>query len=97
MCFALVIAATLMALGSIIFGSFEEGTPLPLRLAKVGGLLGLTALMAHVAGPGWAIATVIAIVASGLAVHAWWTRKHGISFFRPHPRERYRALRGWQE
>lgn len=35
------------------------------------------------------------VVALGLTVHGWWTRRNGIRFFSPEPWDRYRALRGW--
>jgi hypothetical protein len=86
-----------MALGAMIFGPFEEHTPLPIRLLKFAILLGFTAIVTRFAGPGWGLAPIVFMFALGIGFHAWWTHKHGINFFRPEPRDRYYALRGWQQ
>lgn len=33
---------------------------------------------------------------AGLSFHFYWTRKHGIRFWRPDPKEKYYRLRGWK-
>lgn len=97
MFFPLFVASTLLALGCMVFGEFETRTPLPLRITKLIVLLGSTALLTQVAGPGWALAWVGFMFGAGLSVHAWWTRRNGIAFLHPEPRAKYYALRGWNE
>ncbi len=95
MYFELFIAAALLCLGEIIFGRFEEGSPRVRRILKMAVFLGMTALLSRFAGRAAALAWIFGVAALGLAVHAWWTRKHGIRFSEPEPWDRYRALRGW--
>lgn len=96
MYFSLFIASALMALGCIVFGAFEVGQSLWIRITKFAVLLGVTALLERTVGQGWALAWVFGMFGVGLGFHTWWTRRNGIDFLRPEPREKYYALRGWQ-
>ncbi|HEY0020961.1 MAG TPA: hypothetical protein VGC13_31960 [Longimicrobium sp.] len=95
MYFELFIAAGLLCLGLVLFGRFEEGTSKARRIRKVVLFFAITALLSNFAGRTAALAWVFGAMALGLAVHAWWTRRHGIAFWNPEPWDRYRALRGW--
>lgn len=95
MYFELFIAAALLRLGEIVFGRFEEGTSRARRIRKMLFFFGTTALVSYFAGRAAALAWVFAMLALGLGVHGWWTRRNGISFWTPEPWDRYRALRGW--
>jgi hypothetical protein len=95
MYFELFVASTLLCVGNIVFGRFEAEAARPRRVAKVLVFLAATAAISNAWGREAALAWVYGGVGLGVAVHAWWTRKHGIRFFDPEPRDRYRALRGW--
>jgi len=97
MYFELFVAAALYSVGAVVFGCFEEGTPLARRLRKLATFLGVTALLSAYAGRVWALGWVLGSMAAGLAFHVWWTRTHGIGVLSAEPRDRYRALRGWAE
>ena len=95
MYFELFVAAGLHCLGLVIFGKFEQETPKWRRVSKVFAFLGITALLSATAGRTAALAWVFGMMAFGLSVHAWWTRKHGIGFASAEPWDKYRRLRGW--
>jgi hypothetical protein len=95
MYFELFIAAALLCLGQIVFGRFGEGVPKSQRILKMAVFLGVTALLSRFAGRAAALGWIFGLAALGMAVHGWWTHKHGIRFSEPEPWDRYRALRGW--
>lgn len=97
MFFDLFLAATLYALGAMVFGPFEERTPLLKRLVKLGMYLGVTALLAATVGHPWSLLWIFGMMGVGLTFHIWWTTSHGIAILRPEPRDKYYALRGWSE
>ncbi len=94
MYFELFVAAALLCLGQIVFGRFEERSPVR-RIVKMVVFLTVTALLSYAAGRGAALGWVFGALGVSLCVHAWWTRRNGIHFFSPEPWDRYRALRGW--
>ncbi len=96
MYFDLFIASLLFALGAMIFGRFEEGTPLWRRLLKLAAFLAITALISRTLGQPWSLIWIIDMFGVGIAFHVWWTTSHGIEVFRPAPRDRYYQLRGWR-
>lgn len=91
----LFVAATLMAIGLILFGHFERYTPIWRRLSKLVLLFGTTALLHRFAGPMWSWLWIFGLFGLGLGVHAWWTHKHGIGLLSAEPQDKYYALRGW--
>jgi hypothetical protein len=93
---SLFAASVMLNLGQILFGRFEQGMPASRRIRKLTLFLGLTAACAHRWGAPAALAWVAIAGAAGLAFHAWWTRRHGIEFWRPEPYARYCELRGWK-
>jgi hypothetical protein len=95
MYFELFIAAALLCVGNIVFGRFEAEAARVRRIAKVVVFQGATAAISTLWGREAALAWVFGGVGLGVAVHAWWTRSHGIRFWTPEPWDRYRALRGW--
>ena len=95
MYFQLFIAATLIALGNIVFGHFERYTPVWRRILKLVLFLGITALISRFAGEAWAWLWIGGMFGVGLGFHIWWTRKHGIGVLSAEPRVKYYELRGW--
>lgn len=96
MCLELALASGIVALGSILFGRFEEGTPRWRRVRKLVSFLGITALISATAGRSWALVWVLGVPALGTAFHIWWCRKHGINAWTVEPRDKYYELRGWK-
>ena len=96
MYFDLFLAATLLATGSMIFGHFEEKTPLWRRLSKMVMYLGVTALLSWTVGRPWSLIWVLGFLILGMTYHVWWCRKYGIGVLSGEPRDKYYELRGWK-
>lgn len=92
--FDVAVVSSLVLLGHIAFGRFEEHKPRWRRFLKVligvplcvapSVLLGRTAL--------WALMGVIGVAL--IVVHGWWLPKHGVNGWTAEPRERYYELIG---
>ena len=95
MYFELFLAATLMTIGGVIFGHFEEKTPVWRRLTKVAIFLGVTALLSSTVGRPWSLVWIFGALAVGTTFHVWCTKKHVICVLSPQPRDKYYQLRGW--
>lgn len=91
----LLIGALLYGLGFAFFGPFEARTPLVRRISKAAVFFAIAVFVSWRFGPVASLGWILGMLAVGLTFHAWWTRKHGISFLRPEPKERYYRLRGW--
>jgi hypothetical protein len=95
MWFEVAVISTLVALGHIFFGHFEERTPrwrLVLKLVvaialgvAVSGFMGRTAF--------WVLLVLMALPA--VYIHGWWLPSKGINGWSGEPKARYYALRGW--
>ena len=90
------VVAMLFAVGSILFGHFEERTPKWRRILKLFVVTGVVALISSTAGRAWSAALVCAILGTAAFMHAWWLPKHGIHPLTGEPRDKYYALRGWK-
>ena len=88
------VATSLLALGSILFGRFEEHKPRWRRVLKAALGTGLVVGVSVTAGRPWAIALVGVILAAVVVIHAYWLPKHGVSGWTAEPRERYHKLLG---
>jgi peptidoglycan biosynthesis protein MviN/MurJ (putative lipid II flippase) len=92
----LAAVATVIALGHIFFGHFEERTPKWRKVLKLFLTLALTAVISYYFGhKGVAIAFAIMAIPVVL-IHAWWLPKNGVNGWTAEPRERYYELRGWK-
>ena len=91
----LFLAVVLYALGLIVFGHFESGTPTLRRVRKYIVLVGLIALVCLTVGRPWSWVFVVGLFGVSIAVHCWWCIRHGIHPITAEPRDRYRQLRGW--
>jgi len=92
----IAVGASLMALGNILFGHFEERTAKWRRVLKLFLFTGAIAWIASVAGHMWAAAFMMAAASLGLSVHFIILRRHGINPWTAEPRDKYYALRGWR-
>ena len=92
----IAIVASIFAVGSILFGHFEEGTPKWRRVTKFFVTIGLVALISSTAGSVWVVAFIGTMSLGALIVHAWWLPRHGINGWTGEPRDKYYELRGWK-
>jgi hypothetical protein len=90
------VVAMMFAVGSIVFGHFEEGTPKWRRVLKLFVFTGLVALISSTAGRIWSAALVTSVVGAAALIRAWWLPKHGIDPWTGEPKDKYYALRGWK-
>jgi hypothetical protein len=95
MVFDVALVASLFAVGTILFGHFEERTPKWRRLLKFATIVALVALLDRVAGAAWAHGFLAAAAIAGLTTHFVVLRRHGINPWTAEPRDKYYALRGW--
>jgi hypothetical protein len=93
--FDIAIVASLVAVGSILFGHFEEGIPKGRRVFKFVRVLVLTGVLAGVAGRVWLYGLLTVLLGGVAVVHLWWLPKHGINGWTGEPKAKYYALRGW--
>jgi len=92
--FDVAIATTVLMLGHLYFGRFEEHRPRWRRLLKsvllVAIIVGITAL----AGRVWMFAFLGVTAVGVLIIHAWWLPRQGLNGWTGEPRERYYELVG---
>ena len=92
--FDVAIATTVLMLGHLYFGRFEEHRPRWRRLLKsvllVAMIVGTTAW----AGRGWMFVLLGVIAVGVFVIHAWWLPQQGVNGWTAEPRERYYALVG---
>jgi hypothetical protein len=86
----------MFAVGSIVFGHFEERTPKWRRVLKLFVITGLVALVSSTAGRAWSAGMIGALLVVVVIVHGWWLPKHGINPWTGEPKDKYYALRGWK-
>jgi hypothetical protein len=92
--FDVAVVTSLLTLGSILFGRFEEHKPRWRRVLKAALGTALIVGVSATAGRPWALALVVLIIAGATAIHAWWLPRHGVNGWTGEPRERYYALLG---
>jgi len=92
--FDVAIATSLLMLGHLYFGRFEEHKPRWRRLLK--SLLGVLMVVATTAflGRTWTGILIGLIGVGVLIVHGWWLPRHGINGWTCEPRERYYEFLG---
>jgi hypothetical protein len=90
--FDVAVVMSLFAVGTLLFGRFEEHKPRGRRLAKVALVLATTLLIADVAGRAWAYGVLALPLAGAAWLHLVWLPRHGVSGWTAEPRDRYLAL-----
>lgn len=90
------IVAIIFAVGNILFGHWEAGTPKWRRLLKFVLILVLTLGISTSLGRRWAFLFLGLMGLAALIVHAWWLPRHGINGWTAEPKEKYYAMRGWK-
>ncbi len=87
--FDTTIVLGLFAVGSILFGHFEEHKPKWRRLLKVLIVLGVVLTLSATVGRVWAFGVLAIPLLGAVVVHAWWLPKHGVNGWTGEPKERY--------
>ena len=90
--FDVAVVMGLFAVGSILFGRFEEHKPRARRVLKVAIVLGVTVGLASTVGRLWAYAVLAIPLAGAAYVHLVWLPKRGVNGWTGEPRERYLEL-----
>ncbi len=93
--FDLLVAATLMCLGIIFFGHFEQGGGITRRFIRAIALIAGTGVLSYFFGH-WSLLYPIAAGLAGAIFHFWWCWKNGINPITAEPRDLYLKLRGWK-
>ena len=90
--FDVALVMTIFAVGSVLFGRFEEHKPRARRLLKVVIVTAVVVTLAATVGRLWAYA-VMAIPLLGAAyVHLVWLPRRGINGWTAEPRDKYLEL-----
>jgi hypothetical protein len=90
--FDVAMVMSLFAVGSILFGHFEEHKPKWRRLLKVVIVLVLVVGLANTVGRVWAYSLLALPLIGAAIVHCWWLPKHGINGWTGEPKEKYYTL-----
>ncbi|ABG98700.1 MULTISPECIES: hypothetical protein [Rhodococcus] len=94
--FEIAVTCGITAVGTIVWGHWEEHTPKWRRIGKIFVLCGLSVLVCATAGRFWFFVLLGVLAAIVLLIHAWWLPRKGINGWTGEPREKYYALRGWR-
>jgi hypothetical protein len=92
--FDVAIATTVLMLGHLYFGRFEEHRPRWRRLLKSVLLVGIIVGTTAWAGRVWTFVFLGVLAVGVLVVHAWWLPRQGVNGWTAEPRDRYYALVG---
>lgn len=90
--FDVAVVMTIFAIGSVLFGRFEEHKPRVRRLAKVAIVVVVTLAVAELAGRLWAYGLLAVPLVGAGWVHLVWLPRHGVNGWTAEPRDRYLAL-----
>ncbi len=82
----------MFAVGSILFGHFEEHKPKWRRLLKVAMVLIVIVSLSATVGRAWAFGVLALTLLVAAYLHLRWLPSHGINGWTGEPRERYLAL-----
>ena len=96
MWFEVALITTIFAIGNILFGHFEEGTPKWRRILKIFIFIGITILLTKYLGRAWCYLMLLIMSVAVCIIHAWWLPKHGINGLTGEPKEKYYEFRGWK-
>lgn len=90
--FDVAVVMSIFAVGSVLFGRFEEHKPRARRLLKVAIVLAVTLGLAATAGRVWAYSVLAIPLIAAAYVHLVWLPQHGISGWTAEPRNKYLEL-----
>ena len=92
--FDVAIVMGVSALGSILFGHFEEHKPKWRRSLRVVIVLTIFVTVSGTIGRPWAFGLLALPLIAALFIHLWWLPKHGVNGWTGEPKERYYELIG---
>ena len=95
--FDAAIVLGLFAVGSILFGHFEEHKPKGRRLLKVVIILAVVLGLSATVGRAWALGVLALPLVGALVIHVWWLPKNGVNGWTGEPKERYYELIGYRK
>ncbi len=84
----------IFAVGSILFGHFEEHRPKWRRVLKLVIVLGVVLGLSATVGRAWAYGVLALPLLGALVIHTWWLPKNGVNGWTGEPKERYYELIG---
>jgi hypothetical protein len=90
--FDVAVVMTIFAVGSILFGRFEEHKPRPRRVLKVLIVTGVTVALSAGVGRVWAFALLSVPLVAAAYAHLVWLPRHGINGWTAEPRDKYLEL-----
>ena len=89
------VISTIFAVGNILLGHFEEGTPRWRRLLKMALVMLVAVSLSTYLGRIWFWAFLVAMMLPAVYTHVWWLPSRGVNGWTAEPREKYYQLRGW--
>lgn len=92
--FEIAVVMTIIAVGSILFGHFEEHKPKWRRLLKVLIVLGVVLTLSATVGRVWAFGVLAVPLLAAAYIHLRWLPKHGINGWTGEPKAKYYELIG---
>lgn len=95
MWFEIAIVANIFAVGNILFGHFEEGTPKWWRLGKMLLVMGISVAISSYIGRVWFWAFLVIMILPAIYIHVLWLPSRGINGWTGEPKHQYYELRGW--
>ena len=95
MWFEIAIVANIFAVGNILFGHFEAGTPRWRRLLKMVLVTAIAVALSRYLGRVWFWAFLGGLLLPAVYIHVWWLPSRGVNGWTCEPKQRYYELRGW--
>jgi type IV secretory pathway VirB2 component (pilin) len=92
--FEVAVVMIIFAIGSILFGHFEEHKPKWRRLLKVALVLTIVLGLSTSAGRMWAFGVLLLPILGAALVHLWWLPSRGVNGWTGEPKQRYYELIG---
>ena len=92
--FDIAVVMTIVAVGSILFGHFEEHRPKWRRILKVLIVLGVVLTLSATVGRAWAFGVLALPLLGAAYIHLRWLPKHGINGWTGEPKAKYYELIG---
>jgi predicted small integral membrane protein len=90
--FDVAVVMSLFAVGSILFGHFEQHKPRWRRLLKLAIFLAVVLTLTETAGRSWAYGVLVLPLLGAAYIHLRWLPNHGINGWTGEPRDKYLAL-----
>jgi len=98
MWFEISIISTMVVIGMIYFGHFEEMTPKWKRVLKFIFYTTVLCLISYFFGRSWFFIVLGVMLSFVVIVHAWYLpKKKGINGLTGEPRDKYYEFRGWKK